>query len=229
MTISWLWCLSRSTARDIAVSGTRRTPLTAESLLLAGVAVSATLACTALAGPPCPQSTITVDVVTDATPEQNSWEIRNQLTDELIAAEGPFDQPSTFLSFDVCVASPGCYVFTFFDSQGNGIGPGAGYEVFFNNVSAGFGFRNFGFESSVFDIGDDCPTGGVLLLRRQLPGRSSHQRLRERWRRVPGQCQSLQRCRVPPAPHRRLLRAGQVSGRPDSTGVRCHGWGLSGK
>ncbi len=91
--------------------------------LLAVLMIMTALSAKAQAGPPCPQSTITVDVITDASPEQTSWEIRNQITNQLIAAEGPFDQPSTLLTFDVCVEAPGCYVFTFFDSAGNGVGP----------------------------------------------------------------------------------------------------------
>ncbi len=112
---------------------------------------------------PCPDATITVDVVTDSAPEETTWELVALSSGTIVASGGPYGQPMTLFSEDICVSSTECYDFTLFDSGNNGITQGGGYQVLYNGVLVGVGFGNFGSQSSVLGIGDGCPTGACCL------------------------------------------------------------------
>ncbi len=122
--------------------------------------------CAAISCPiPCPEATINVLILTDAAPQQTTWEVRDQVSGTLVASGGPYDQPGTFFETDVCVRLTGCYDFTILDSAGNGIFPG-GYQVSYNDTIVGASGSFVGASETVPDIGDGCgllPVGACCL------------------------------------------------------------------
>ncbi len=113
---------------------------------------------------PCPEDTIAVLILTDGFPEETTWEITLQPTNEVVASGGPYTgMPNTLIETEVCVDADGCYDVTIFDSAGNGITPPGGYQIDFNGATVAAGPGNFGASLTIPDVGGGCPTGACCL------------------------------------------------------------------
>ncbi len=121
----------------------------------------------------CPDSAITIVLMTDDYPGETSWEVIERDTGTAIASSPPDLEPARLYSWDVCVDSTSCYDFTIYDSFGDGIccdyGDGH-YEVYYNGTLAGSG-GVFSDQETVHDMGGGCgcPDGSVFDQPPSLP------------------------------------------------------------
>jgi hypothetical protein len=105
-------------------------------------------------GLPSPDATITVEILTDNYGSETTWDVVDE-NGVVVGSGGPLSS-ATFYSWDIPVLSCGCYVFTIYDSYGDGICCSYGYgyyNVYYNGVLVGTG-GEFGYSESVTDIGD---------------------------------------------------------------------------
>ncbi|WP_253932097.1 T9SS type A sorting domain-containing protein [Lewinella sp. W8] len=100
----------------------------------------------------CEQDELIVELSTDLHPRETAWIVRNE-AEEVILQGGPFDKSEWLTDFrsPVCL-DPGCYTFTIFDEEGDGIssqdfGPGA-YRLILNGDTIASG-GDFGFQEEV--------------------------------------------------------------------------------
>ena len=101
-------------------------------------------------------ATITVDILTDAYPEETAWGLFNTVG-ELVYVGGGYTDTATLYSEDVCVLSSECYTFLIIDDYSDGIFQPGYYQVSYNNVMIG-GNTNFtSAEEWVYNIGGGCP------------------------------------------------------------------------
>ena len=65
---------------------------------------------------------ISLELLTDKFPEESSWELKDDETQEIIFRGGPYPgQSSQLIIEDWCLDSTACYTFTIFDSAGDGL------------------------------------------------------------------------------------------------------------
>ncbi len=115
------------------------------------------------------QHTITIELATDQYGTETTWEVRDILTNQVLAEGGPYSNLSssgiTVQSIDpIEVDGAGCYVFTIWDAYGDGIccAYGAGYfRVYYDEVLVGEG-GNFQHEANVAGMGS-CPADEISL------------------------------------------------------------------
>lgn len=127
---------------------------------------------------------ITIAILTDNWPAETTWELLD-LDGNEIASGGPYDQQTTLFTQEVCVNPDACYIFTLFDSYGDGIISGGNLIGDYQILNAeGLALANlmnpdFGFEETntfcanepcTFDISSDVlaetPAGmdGAIML-----------------------------------------------------------------
>ncbi len=101
-------------------------------------------------------ATITVEIQTDAYPEETSWGLFNSANDLVYVGGNYADTGTTYIT-DVCVLSTECYTFLILDAYGDGIYQPGYYEVSYNNVYVG-GNTNFTSDAEyIFNVGGGCP------------------------------------------------------------------------
>ncbi len=77
----------------------------------------------------CAANSITIDILTDANPEQTTWTIYDGSMNE-VATGGPFEAANTVVSTDVCLPLSGdAYLFRVEDSFGDGLSGNGYWEV----------------------------------------------------------------------------------------------------
>lgn len=78
---------------------------------------------------------VVLNILTDEFPEETSWELTDQSTGNVITSGGGYGQEFTLYTEELCLDPDGCYVFTMFDTYGDGIccGFGEGNFSLFNN------------------------------------------------------------------------------------------------
>jgi len=95
-------------------------------------------------------------IATDLSPEETTWEVKDQETGEISASGGPYTSMGTFEE-EFCLDPDKCYVFTMFDAGGNGLCCG--------NGNGGYNLKN-GNEDLIFngsfffaseDVNSFCP------------------------------------------------------------------------
>lgn len=64
---------------------------------------------------------------TDDNPQALTWEIVNTATGDVVINGGPYAEPSTLYTENFDLNADGCYMFTIYDSTGNGLYGGQGY------------------------------------------------------------------------------------------------------
>ncbi|MFK7757695.1 MAG: MopE-related protein [Flavobacteriales bacterium] len=64
--------------------------------------------------------TVTLDILTDNYPEETTWEIVDQASNQVIYSDGPLSGDQTSSSLDLCLGE-GCYELIFNDSFGDGL------------------------------------------------------------------------------------------------------------
>jgi hypothetical protein len=106
---------------------------------------------------PCAEDTITIEIFTDNYPTETTWEVA-EVGVGVIAQGGPYADSATLYSTDVCASATGCYIFTIFDSFGDGICCSYGdgyYNVLLNGtlLATGGDFDDF---DTVLNIGNGC-------------------------------------------------------------------------
>ena len=101
------------------------------------------------------QHIISVSLKTDQFGNETTWEIKDLFNDTILASGGPYStltDPGTTIQdiSDIIVDGAGCYVFTIYDSYGDGIDIGYGsgsYSVSYDGVVMGSGGSSFSQES----------------------------------------------------------------------------------
>jgi hypothetical protein len=101
-----------------------------------------------------PDTTATVEILTDAFPSETTWTFSEEGLGA-VASGGPYSSAYTLYTqtFDVCSTS--CYIFDIYDAFGDGICCAYGYgyfNVYFDGVLVGTGGA-FGSHDSIEDIG----------------------------------------------------------------------------
>ena len=71
------------------------------------------------------QEEFTLNLLTDEFPTETTWEIRNEM-DSLLAEGGPYFEAETLLQIPICLPDSGCFTFTIFDFEDDGICCGFG-------------------------------------------------------------------------------------------------------
>lgn len=110
----------------------------------------------------CPgERVLDVTVVTDRYPQETSWTIRNECTNEIQLQGGQYTQPETaYTTGKICVPKAR-YIFTINDSYGDGIccNYGSGlFAISYNDASVPINPNLFSFTSSTsVTFGEACP------------------------------------------------------------------------
>lgn len=109
------------------------------------------------------QHTIRVDITTDCFGSQTTWNVTDVASGTIILSGGPYtdsNEPTVQDSAVANVDGSGCYLFTIYDSQGNGMdshfGTGS-YTVYYDNVLVGTG-GDFTSSATLFLNQSDCAT-----------------------------------------------------------------------
>ncbi len=101
-------------------------------------------------------ATITVEILTDAYPEETAWGLFNTIGD-LVYVGGGYTDTATLYTEDVCVLSTECYTFLIIDDYGDGIYQPGYYQLSYNNVVVG-GNTNFTIDEEwIYNVGGGCP------------------------------------------------------------------------
>ena len=102
---------------------------------------------------PC-ENIVTVEILTDDYPTETTWDLVYVATGEVVGSGGPYSDPQTMYTAEACIDGDptGCYLFTIYDSFGDGISlPPGFYSVYdpaFVLVCSGGG--DFGYEESCY-------------------------------------------------------------------------------
>ncbi len=118
-------------------------------------------------------SVFRIDHRTDASYTENSWEVKDIITDTIIYSidfgenDGGEYKANTLYSETFYLREPSCYVFSMKDLSGDGMSKGGYYAIFYNDELIMIGSGNFGYNMTSMLFGDDCqsviidcPTGG---------------------------------------------------------------------
>ncbi len=62
---------------------------------------------------------VMVDILTDNYPDETTWDLK--LNGNIIASGGPFTQPQTHNTIEMCLEAGQCYDFTIYDAYGDGM------------------------------------------------------------------------------------------------------------
>jgi hypothetical protein len=108
--------------------------------------------------------TIHIEIFTDNFPSETTWDVVDA-GGGTVASGGPLSAPATLHTWDIALDCEGCYVFTIYDTFGDGICCGYGngwYEVSYEGALACSG-AEFGFSETCSDIGSDCGGGDCTI------------------------------------------------------------------
>lgn len=106
--------------------------------------------------PDCPGNQVyaSIEVTTDENPSETSWSIARDTADNILYEEGDYTEQNFKYTFSTCATVPSCYIFTIYDSGGDGLSGDGGYKIYSNgNVVIEDTFES-GFEKTVL-IGCD--------------------------------------------------------------------------
>ena len=67
-----------------------------------------------------------LSIRTDNDPESITWDIVNTSTGDVVISGGPYDEPNKMYNIDFDLEADGCYIFTIYDADGNGLTNGNG-------------------------------------------------------------------------------------------------------
>ncbi|MDF1864724.1 MAG: T9SS type A sorting domain-containing protein [Saprospiraceae bacterium] len=99
---------------------------------------------------------INLTLVTDNFPDETTWQLTNEAGD-IVFSGGPYTASQQTISETWCLDAEECYIFTIFDSYGDGLNNSTGnpnddgdYQITdgFGNILANLTSSNFGFEES---------------------------------------------------------------------------------
>lgn len=115
----------------------------------------------------CPEDIITINVFTDNYPGETTWTLVDESSGVQIASGGPYATAATLYTHYFCIPYAECYLFTIFDSYGDGICCSYGYgyfEVLLNSELVASGGQ-FQYQDGPFQVGTACvpPTGACCL------------------------------------------------------------------
>ena len=106
----------------------------------------------------CPESMLTIDIMTDPYPEETTWTVTDHDTGVLICSGGPYADQYTLYTEYCCIGADDCIDFTIYDAYGDGIYAPGGYTVSLDGVvqcdTMGSGW--YGTSSSCPNIGGGC-------------------------------------------------------------------------
>lgn len=106
------------------------------------------------------QETLKLTLLTDDSPTEISWEVKNTNNDGLVSSGGNYDGANTEYAetIDLCIGRP--YEFVMKDSGGNGIGGNGGYMLELQGSLGTKVMKSFGsFSSGTETTGDIFPRG----------------------------------------------------------------------
>ena len=100
--------------------------------------------------PDCPTGKIygMIEVFTDENPSETSWTLARGTPDNVIITSDAYNEANFKYTFGSCAAID-CYIFTIFDSSGDGLSGSSGYQIFGNGNLIVEGSFDNGFEESV--------------------------------------------------------------------------------
>ena len=108
-----------------------------------------------------------VELTTDYYASETSWDIKD-VDENLIESSGAYSDKYKFFIHAFCLEKNGCYIFTIYDSCGDGFyyveddddeSLVPGYEIFFQNMLIKAGGNNHAFkQESSIPFGDTCPS-----------------------------------------------------------------------
>jgi len=115
---------------------------------------------------PCPEvydAEILLILKTDSKAQETSWQVEDQTDGTIIGSGDSLVSDSTYQEL-ICARTDHCYLFTIFDSEGNGIDTAQynGYSIYWNGVLLKGG-NNFGASDSI-TFGACCTNFSVELL-----------------------------------------------------------------
>ncbi|MBO4655973.1 MAG: Omp28-related outer membrane protein [Bacteroidales bacterium] len=117
------------------------------------------------------QHTITINLTTDKYGSETTWQVKDVSNNSVIASGGPYSDASTATVQtipDITVDGTGCYVFTIYDSYGDGIccsyGQGS-YSVLYDGTQMGNGGQSFSERSHFLNpTSSSCASDEISLV-----------------------------------------------------------------
>ena len=111
------------------------------------------------------QHTISISLTTDDYGSETTWQVIDVSDNSVLASGGSYSSNNTQDIPDVIVDGTGCYVFTIYDSYGDGIYSSGNYSVSYDSVVMGSGGGNsFSQESYILNPeSSSCPTDEIAL------------------------------------------------------------------
>ena len=111
------------------------------------------------------QHTISISLTTDNYGDETTWQVIDVSSNTVLASGGPYSSNTTQDIPDVIVDGMGCYVFTIYDSYGDGIYEEGNYSVSYDSVVMGSGGGNsFSQESYILNPeSSSCPSDEISL------------------------------------------------------------------
>ena len=90
-----------------------------------------------------------VEVTTDQNPSETSWTIARRREDNIVYEGGDYTEQNFKYTSSSCVRVPKCYIFTIYDSAGDGLSGDGGYKIYADGNVVIDGTFESGFEKSV--------------------------------------------------------------------------------
>ena len=112
------------------------------------------------------QHTISISLTTDNYGDETTWQVIDVSSNTVLASGGPYSTNNTTQDIpDIVVDGTGCYVFTIYDSYGDGIYGNGNYSVSYDSVVMGSGGGNsFTQESYLLNPeSSSCPSDELSL------------------------------------------------------------------
>jgi hypothetical protein len=116
---------------------------------------------------PCEAAQIDIQIMTDRSPEETTWEIVDNETGALICSGGPYQYGPALYEERCCIAETDCVDLRICDSNGDGIHAPGGHTVWLNGdvISDTMGEGWYGHHWTIRRIGGGCvdPTGACCV------------------------------------------------------------------
>jgi hypothetical protein len=150
VTHTWTGCNSGVSSRLIQVLGANHNPYASEGYVDT-TAMAWDYIKTVTLDPDCSISQVygSIVITTDENPSETSWTMASGTADNVILESEPYDEQNFKYTTEICAPASECYIFTIYDSNGNGLRGGGGYAIYSNGYLLVEGSFNDGSQESV--------------------------------------------------------------------------------
>jgi len=102
----------------------------------------------------CPEDTLLVEILLDTYPGETTWDVKD-LGGNIVCSGGPYTTPSTLVYGVCCLDADECYIFTIYDSYGDGIYSPGYWVIYLNDEFVAEGGGSF-YQQSSEPFGGGC-------------------------------------------------------------------------